>query len=226
MTFTIKKLHLALGVLVVALIAPATALATHVFDDVPDGAFYAGPVEWAADNGITTGKSPTTFDPLAAVTRGESVTFLNRYDTKVVQPATVGLFDSDGDFGPAETTTSTAPVDLGLSATVTVPTGHTGVIEIGFSASSLCEGVNLGWCNVNFLLDGAELVPGTDGFAFDGSDADTEGSSSHESHAMTRVTDELPAGTYVITTAWSVSEAPGSFWLADRTLTAQVHLMS
>jgi hypothetical protein len=79
MTITIKKLHLAIAVLVVALVVPATAFATHVFTDVDDARFYAEPVEWAAANGITTGTSPTTFDPDRPVTRGESVTFLKRY---------------------------------------------------------------------------------------------------------------------------------------------------
>ena len=89
MTITIKKLHLAIAVLVVALIAPATALAAHIFTDVTDGAFYADPVEWALDNAITTGSpaGSSTFKPLDGVTRGESVTFLNRYDDNIVQPA-------------------------------------------------------------------------------------------------------------------------------------------
>ncbi len=87
MTFTIKKLHLAVAVLVVALVAPATALATHIFSDVPDSKFYADPVEWAFNNAITTGTSATTFSPEDDVTRGESVTFLKRYDTNIVQPA-------------------------------------------------------------------------------------------------------------------------------------------
>lgn len=91
MTITIRKLHLAIAVLVVALIAPATAVATHIFTDVPDGAFYADPVEWAFNNQITTGKSSTKFAPSDAVTRGESVTFLQRYDDNIVQPAVAAL---------------------------------------------------------------------------------------------------------------------------------------
>ena len=38
MTVTISKMRLALGVLAVALLIPATAYATHVFDDVSDNA--------------------------------------------------------------------------------------------------------------------------------------------------------------------------------------------
>ena len=77
---------------------------------------------------------------------------------------------------------------------------------------------------MKFIVDGADL--GNDSFAFDSSDGDTETDGSWESHAMTRVTEELSAGTYEITTAWSVSEAPQTLRLADRTLTAQVHLVS
>jgi len=87
MTITIRKLHLAVVVLAVVLIAPATAVATHIFTDVPDDQFYSDAVEWAFDNGITTGTSATTFEPDRSVTRGENVTFAKRYDDNIVQPA-------------------------------------------------------------------------------------------------------------------------------------------
>ena len=77
------------GVIVIAVVFSGTALATHVFDDVADTAFYAAATSWAKDNNITTG-SPAgskTFKPQDPVTRGESVTFLKRYDDNVVQPA-------------------------------------------------------------------------------------------------------------------------------------------
>jgi len=91
MTVTISKLHLAIAVLAIAMIAPATAFATHVFDDVPDDAFYRESVQWAAANGITVGRTPDLFDPGAAVTRGEAMTFLRRYDVNVVQPTLAAL---------------------------------------------------------------------------------------------------------------------------------------
>ncbi|MBP5749997.1 MAG: S-layer homology domain-containing protein [Firmicutes bacterium] len=46
------------------------------FLDVPFGAYYRDAVEWAAENGVTGGTSPTTFSPDAACTRGQMVTFL------------------------------------------------------------------------------------------------------------------------------------------------------
>ncbi len=79
MTITITKSKFALAVVAVAMLIPGAAMAFHVFDDVPDGKFFAEPVEWAFDNGITTGKTSTTFAPDDSVTRGEAVTFLKRY---------------------------------------------------------------------------------------------------------------------------------------------------
>lgn len=87
MTTKRRKLQLALAIVAVGVLLPATALANHVFSDVPDGRFYTNAVEWAFDNGITTGKTPTTFEPDSPVTRGENVTFAKRYDDNVVQPA-------------------------------------------------------------------------------------------------------------------------------------------
>lgn len=66
-----------------AIFIPTTAYATHTFSDVEDGRYYTEPVEWAFDNGITTGKTETSFDPAGVVTRGEAVTFLQRYHDNV-----------------------------------------------------------------------------------------------------------------------------------------------
>ncbi len=84
----LTRLRIAVGTgVVLALVAVTTAGALDSFTDVADGRFFHGPVKWAADNGITTGTSPTTFEPDRGVTRGESVTFLKRYDDNIVQPA-------------------------------------------------------------------------------------------------------------------------------------------
>lgn len=48
------------------------------FRDVPAGAYYADPVSWAADWGVTSGTSATTFSPNASCTRAQIVTFLYR----------------------------------------------------------------------------------------------------------------------------------------------------
>ena len=50
-----------------------------LFTDVTDDSLYFyAPVYWARDNGITTGKTATTFAPYESCTRGQIVTFLWR----------------------------------------------------------------------------------------------------------------------------------------------------
>lgn len=49
------------------------------FTDVPQDAYYAEAVAWAAAHGIVQGTSETTFHPNAQVTREQAVTFLYRY---------------------------------------------------------------------------------------------------------------------------------------------------
>ena len=91
MTIHITKFKAVVALLVVALLVPATAFATHSFSDVEHGNYYTDAVEWAADNGVTTGTSATTFSPHDAVTRAQNVTFAYRYDQNVVQPALTEL---------------------------------------------------------------------------------------------------------------------------------------
>ena len=48
------------------------------FIDVPAGAYYARAVNWAVRKGITSGTTPSTFDPNVACTRAQAVSFLWR----------------------------------------------------------------------------------------------------------------------------------------------------
>ena len=48
------------------------------FADVAEDAYYAEPVRWAVNNGITNGLSENSFGPEATCTRGQIVTFLWR----------------------------------------------------------------------------------------------------------------------------------------------------
>ena len=50
------------------------------FTDVASGSYYYDAVQWAVAQGITAGTSATTFSPDAACTRGQTVTFLYRYE--------------------------------------------------------------------------------------------------------------------------------------------------
>ena len=53
-------------------------LSAAVFADVRLNAYYADAVAWAVDNGITNGKTPTTFAPNESCTHGQILTFLWR----------------------------------------------------------------------------------------------------------------------------------------------------
>ncbi len=118
MTFTITKIKLAIGVLAVALLVPATAMAVHSFDDVPDTAFYHDAVAWALANSITVGcNGGTAFCGQNTVTRGENITFAHRYDTNIVQPKFTTI---DG-----TTTANSAAIQAVLSGTATIPSGTT-----------------------------------------------------------------------------------------------------
>ena len=49
------------------------------FTDVKSDSFYSEAMLWAVEQGITTGTTPTTFQPLKSCTRAEIATFLYRY---------------------------------------------------------------------------------------------------------------------------------------------------
>ena len=62
------------------------------FSDVPQGSWYAAPVDWAVDKKITFGTSSTTFSPDAVCTRAQAVTFLWRAMGALKPTTTVQVF--------------------------------------------------------------------------------------------------------------------------------------
>lgn len=66
---TLAALILALTLLTVSAAA---------FSDVDEGLYYAVPISWAVEEGITTGTSEDTFSPDTLCTRGQIITFLWR----------------------------------------------------------------------------------------------------------------------------------------------------
>ena len=56
------------------------ATVENPFTDIPEGKYYTEAVLWAYENGITTGKTATTFKPDDTCTRAQIVTFLYRYN--------------------------------------------------------------------------------------------------------------------------------------------------
>ena len=59
--------------------SPEPTAETNPFTDVPSNMYYTKAVLWAAEKGITSGTSATTFSPDRTCTRGQIVTFLHRY---------------------------------------------------------------------------------------------------------------------------------------------------
>lgn len=51
---------------------------SNPFVDVPANEYYTEPVQWAVENGVTVGTSPTTYSPADPCTRGQMVVFLYR----------------------------------------------------------------------------------------------------------------------------------------------------
>lgn len=69
---------------------------TSSFADVEQGSWYHAPVEWALENGITTGFSETEFGPGKNVVREQFVTFLHRF---AGEPEPTALPEQYGDWG-------------------------------------------------------------------------------------------------------------------------------
>lgn len=242
----IRLTRIRLGVAIAAVVAlvPATAVATHVFSDVDDSRFFAAAVEWASENKITTGTSATTFDPDRGVTRGESVTFLNRYDTNVVKPAiaaaaprllTTAIVDDE----VASTTSETFSPIPDTKLDVVVPPGGSWRALITFSGESTCSQDPLAtvWCWVQTVVDPVASVdcfndspptpPGCAlplGIVFDSvehgaNSTDTLAVGTH-SQQWTHV---LSPGTHTIEMQWRVDEPNATFEMSSRLLSVQLY---
>ena len=59
---------------------PEPESGANPFVGVPSNAYYRDVVQWAVEEGITSGTSPSRFSPNATVTRDQTVTFLWRWD--------------------------------------------------------------------------------------------------------------------------------------------------
>jgi hypothetical protein len=66
------------GLLVLALVVPGTALAGHLFDDVPNGHTFHSSINNVYERGLTVGCGGGDYCPDNAVTRGQMSAFLDR----------------------------------------------------------------------------------------------------------------------------------------------------
>lgn len=67
----------------VAVGVTGSALATHLFADVPDDSVHSESIRWASDNGIVDGYGDGTYRPGAGIRRDQAATMLHRYDRHV-----------------------------------------------------------------------------------------------------------------------------------------------
>ena len=204
----ITKSKLALSVLVVSLLVPAVALASHVFDDVPDGKFYSEPVQWAFDNGVTTGTSATTFSPDDPVTRGQNVTFMYRHQKQVIDPL---LDDIRTNINTAQTTAAGAQTDADTAQT-TADGAQTDADVLGERVDALGRSVPLlQWSNWATI----DVGNGPYGVAFDGTHIWTanflDGTVSKIVAATGAVTDTIDVGNF----PWGVAFDGTHMWVAN-----------
>ena len=62
---------------------PDVTAVKNPFTDVAAGSKFEDPILWAFENGITRGKTDTTFLPDGICTRGQIVSFLYRYNQQL-----------------------------------------------------------------------------------------------------------------------------------------------
>ena len=59
----VRRLRLVVAVVGLVGLGATAGFASTTFTDVEEGRYYTDAVQWAADNGVTTGTSATTFSP-------------------------------------------------------------------------------------------------------------------------------------------------------------------
>ena len=97
-----------------------TVAGQPAFADVPADAYFAAPVEWAVENGITNGTGANTFSPGKTCTRGQVVTFLWRASGSPAPQSTENPFEdvkTDDYFYQAVLWAKETGVTAGTSAT-------------------------------------------------------------------------------------------------------------
>ena len=102
--------------------SPEPESTVNPFTDVSASAYYYDAVLWAVEQGITNGTSATTFGPDATVTRGQTVTFLWRYDGSTAVSGS-GFADvaSDAYYADAVAWAASEGITSGTSATTFSP---------------------------------------------------------------------------------------------------------
>ncbi|MEQ8842915.1 MAG: hypothetical protein RIB98_18210, partial [Acidimicrobiales bacterium] len=126
----------------------------------------AGPVDWAFNNDITTGKTATSFAPEDNVTRGESVTFLKRYNDNIVEPAdeanaaAAAAAQADADANANDIDTAEADI-ASIQAQIAPLTNSTASFVSGNSAVAVSTPVVVQTLSLTAPADGLMIVTAT-----------------------------------------------------------------
>lgn len=126
----------------------------------------------------------------------------------------------------------------GAKTVITVQPGTAVLVNVGFTAESRCSefgSVEPNWCETRVLIDGVEAAPAAssfpaDTYAFDSTNAGSDGTNSWESHAMDRhrcIVNNTPTFMSVpVQVEWKVTNFGGGaapeFWLDDWSLTIEM----
>lgn len=98
------------------IVAPLTAVAGHVFDDVPGSHTFHDNITWLADAGVTKGCNPpdnTEYCPDDNVTRGQMAAFMERFAGYIgARDGTPAQADNATTAGDADTLQGFGPGDL------------------------------------------------------------------------------------------------------------------
>lgn len=98
------------------------ATGVNPFTDVSADAYYYDAVLWAAEKGITSGTTATTFSPDAVLTRGQTVTFLYRAaGTPAVSGGSFADVDANAYYADAVAWAVSEGITSGTSATTFSP---------------------------------------------------------------------------------------------------------
>ncbi|MFQ5556859.1 MAG: S-layer homology domain-containing protein [Acidimicrobiales bacterium] len=172
MTIRLSPLKTLIAALALVVAVPGLAWAANPFTDVPDGQFYTEAVDWAFNNGITTGTTATTFSPDANVTRAENITFAWRYDDLIVQPALDDRYTKSEVYTKAEVDAAVAAAmpatyHASVNADGTTRTGTTTGVTIAKTGTGFYE-VELPPSDVRGCIFQATLVGEPSGLLFGG----------------------------------------------------------
>lgn len=185
---------LIIGALVVAVLLPSAALASHQFTDVPDSNIFHDDIGWLSDSGVTLGCNPPANDefcPKGNVTREQMAAFMRRLaENQVVDAGSVQGYAADGLTRVAyDVQESSSPAGTLLETEITAPSA--GLLIIGASLAVFGNAVDDVAFSCRAAVDGVSIQSG-DGFGqYDAPQI--------QDQCVVHSTQVVDAGTYTVT---------------------------